>query len=164
MRVQWCDCFWSIRSMVCNCAAILACNWLLILYFPCSLIAFSDVFSISLLKMPVSFSSDAVEGICHDLSIPHINCAAVLHWRPGWTTIQSAGPRQLKFCWRHCFPLQLDACQRSCAVPCLPVLPRTMLGVWLGPKVCISDFNQNVEFALRTIVCKPLKRFFIAWI
>ena len=28
---------------------------------------------------------------------------------------------------------------RSCAVPCLPVLPRTMLGVWLGPKVRISD-------------------------
>lgn len=35
-------------------------------------------------------------------SIPHINCAAVLYWRPGWTTIQSAGPLQLKFCWRQC--------------------------------------------------------------
>ncbi len=34
-------------------------------------------------------------------SIPSINCAAVLYWRPGRTTIQSAGSLQLKFRWRQ---------------------------------------------------------------
>ena len=46
-------------------------------------------------------------------------------------------------------------------MPCLPVLPRTMLGVWLGPKVCIRD---SIKMWSLYYYSKILKRFFLTWI